>query len=67
MICPGPHWKQRGPYFIFPVAISRRRGYNERKTDRRVHMIIKREFTYSPKGKNRPLHIYLPDDYYASG
>ena len=30
-------------------------------------MIIKREFTYSPKGKNRPLHIYLPDDYYVSG
>ena len=26
-------------------------------------MIIKRDFTYTPKGKNRPLHIYLPDDY----
>lgn len=26
-------------------------------------MLIKRDFTYSPKGKNRPLHIYLPDDY----
>ena len=27
-------------------------------------MIVKREFTYSPKGKNRPLHIYLPGDYF---
>lgn len=26
-------------------------------------MIIKHDFIYSPKGKNRPLHIYLPDDY----
>lgn len=26
-------------------------------------MVIKRDFTYSPKGRNRPLHIYLPDDY----
>ena len=29
-------------------------------------MIIKRDFIYSPKGKNRPLHIYLPDDYFES-
>ena len=29
-------------------------------------MIIKRDFIYSPKGANRPLHIYLPDDYFAS-
>ena len=29
-------------------------------------MIIKRDFIYTPKGKNRPLHIYLPDDYFAS-
>ena len=26
-------------------------------------MIVKRDFIYSPKGKNRPLHIYLPDSY----
>ena len=26
-------------------------------------MIIKRNFIYTPKGKNRPLHIYLPDGY----
>ena len=26
-------------------------------------MIIKRDFIYSPKGKNRPLHIWLPDNY----
>ena len=26
-------------------------------------MIIKRDFYYSPTAKNRPLHIYLPDDY----
>ena len=26
-------------------------------------MIIKRDFIYTPKGKNRPLHIWLPDDY----
>ena len=26
-------------------------------------MIIKRDFTYSPKGKNRPLHIWLPEGY----
>ena len=29
-------------------------------------MIIKRNFIYTPKGKNRPLHIYLPDDYATS-
>ena len=26
-------------------------------------MIIKRDYIYTPKGTNRPLHIYLPDDY----
>ena len=26
-------------------------------------MIVKRDFTYTPKGKNRPLHIYLPRGY----
>lgn len=26
-------------------------------------MVIKRDFIYSPKGKNRRLHIYLPDNY----
>ena len=26
-------------------------------------MIIKRDFIYTPKGTNRPLHIWLPDDY----
>lgn len=26
-------------------------------------MIIKKDFIYSPKGKNRPLHIYLPEGY----
>ena len=30
-------------------------------------MIVKRDFIYTPKGKNRPLHIYLPDDYATSG
>ena len=30
-------------------------------------MIIKRDFIYTPNGKNRPLHIYLPDDYERSG
>ena len=30
-------------------------------------MIVKRDFIYTPKGKNRPLHIYLPDDYAFSG
>ena len=29
-------------------------------------MIIKRDFIYSPKGANRPLHIYLPDDYFQT-
>ena len=29
-------------------------------------MIVKRDFIYTPKGKNRPLHIYLPDDYASS-
>lgn len=29
-------------------------------------MIIKRDCIYPPKGVNRPLHIYLPDDYDAS-
>ena len=27
-------------------------------------MIVKRDFIYTPNGKNRPLHIYLPDDYH---
>lgn len=26
-------------------------------------MIVKRDFPYSPSGENRPLHIYLPDNY----
>lgn len=26
-------------------------------------MIVKRDFWYSPTGKNRPLHIYLPEGY----
>lgn len=26
-------------------------------------MIVKRDFSYTPKDKNRPLHIYLPEDY----
>lgn len=29
-------------------------------------MIVKCDFVYTPKGKNRPLHIWLPDDYYDS-
>ena len=29
-------------------------------------MIVKRDCIYTPKGKNRPLHIYLPDDYVSS-
>ena len=29
-------------------------------------MIVKRDFIYTPKGANRPLHIYLPDDYHQS-
>jgi len=30
-------------------------------------MIVKHDFIYSPKGTNRPLHIYLPDEYAYSG
>lgn len=30
-------------------------------------MIVKRDCIYTPKGKNRPLHIYLPEDYETSG
>lgn len=30
-------------------------------------MIVKRDFLYTPKGKNRPLHIYLPARYFESG
>ena len=29
-------------------------------------MVVKRDFIYTPKGVNRPLHIYLPDDYDSS-
>ena len=29
-------------------------------------MIVKQDFIYTPKGANRPLHIYLPDHYYDS-
>ena len=29
-------------------------------------MIIKRDFIYTPKGTNRPLHIYLPDTYFET-
>ena len=29
-------------------------------------MIVKQDFLYTPTGKNRPLHIYLPDGYEAS-
>lgn len=29
-------------------------------------MIIKRDFIYTPKGTNRPLHIYLPNNYFES-
>ena len=29
-------------------------------------MIIKRDFIYTPKGTSRPLHIYLPDNYFDS-
>ena len=29
-------------------------------------MIIKRDFIYTPKGTNRPLHIYLPDNYFET-
>lgn len=30
-------------------------------------MVIKQDFIYTPKGKNRPLHIYLPEGYDRSG
>ena len=30
-------------------------------------MIVKRPCIYPPKGKDRPLHIYLPEDYETSG
>lgn len=29
-------------------------------------MIIKRDFIYTPKGTSRPLHIYLPDNYFET-
>ena len=29
-------------------------------------MIVKRDFLYTPKGKNRPLHIWLPEGYHQS-
>ncbi len=29
-------------------------------------MIVKRDFIYTPKGKNRPLHIWLPEDYHRT-
>ena len=29
-------------------------------------MVLKRDFIYTPNGKNRPLHIYLPDNYYET-
>ena len=29
-------------------------------------MVVKHDFIYSPKGTNRPLHIYLPDGYFES-
>ena len=29
-------------------------------------MLVKQDFIYTPKGKNRPLHIYLPRDYQES-
>lgn len=29
-------------------------------------MIIKRDFIYTPKGTNRPLHIYLPNSYFET-
>ena len=30
-------------------------------------MIVKKSCIYPPKGTDRPLHIYLPDNYEASG
>ena len=32
-----------------------------------IPMLVKRDFIYTPKGKNRPLHIWLPEDYATSG
>ena len=29
-------------------------------------MLVKRDFIYTPKGKNRPLHIWLPEDYHRT-
>lgn len=29
-------------------------------------MVVKHDFVYTPNGKNRPLHIYLPDNYYST-
>lgn len=29
-------------------------------------MVIKRDFTYTPKGASRPLHIWLPEGYHES-
>ena len=29
-------------------------------------MIVKRDFIYTPKGASRPLHIWLPEDYFDS-
>ena len=29
-------------------------------------MIVKRDFTYTPKGKNRKLHIHLPEGYFST-
>ena len=29
-------------------------------------MLIKQDFLYTPNGTNRPLHIYLPEDYFSS-
>ncbi len=31
-----------------------------------MHMVIKRDFLYTPKGASRPLHIWLPQDYSES-
>ena len=30
-------------------------------------MVIKRDFTYTPTGQNRPLHIWLPENWRTSG
>ena len=37
--------------------------YYMKKTRKVSYMIIKRDFVYTPTGKNRTLHIYLPDNY----